>query len=128
MLTAPTMTPPLAPYSWPPIFWQANLRRQPKFVHLSTRVTQRGNAHRPCCGSTLWGRVSDDGHAGLAWDWVEICAGVVAMRDPMAVATNLQLVSESGELLQPTAAVLHFNQFVRRLPWQDEVRRMLQVA
>lgn len=50
------------------------------------------------------------------------------MRDPMAVATNLQLVSESGELLQPTTAVLHFNQFVRRLPWQDEVRRMLQVA
>jgi len=50
------------------------------------------------------------------------------MKDPMALATNLQLVSESGELLQPTAAALHFNQFVRRLPWQDEVRRMLKVA
>ncbi len=128
MLAAPILPSPLAPYSWPPVFWQANLRRTPKFVHLSTHVTRAGGQKQPCCGSTLWGGFSADGDAGLAWDWVEIEQGVVAMRDPMSLMTNLQLVAENGEVLKPIAAALHFNQFVRRLPWQDEVRRLLHAA
>jgi hypothetical protein len=50
------------------------------------------------------------------------------MVDPMALITNLQLVTADGQVLPATAAALHFNQFVRRLPWQEEVRRLLKAA
>jgi hypothetical protein len=79
-----------------------------------------------CRGHTVWGRFSGDGDAGMAWDWVEVGHGVVAMVDPMRVVTNMQLLSREGNLLPATEAALHFNQFVRRLPWQDEVRRLLK--
>jgi hypothetical protein len=62
----------------------------------------------------------------LAWDWIEVAQGVVAMVDPMRLITNMQLVSLDGTVLAAREAALHFNQFVRRLPWQEEVRRLLQ--
>jgi hypothetical protein len=62
----------------------------------------------------------------MAWDWIEIGKGVVAMVDPMRVVTNMQLVSIDGRPLTAADAALHINQFVRRLPWQDEVCRLLQ--
>jgi hypothetical protein len=49
------------------------------------------------------------------------------MVDPMQVVTNLRLVSLDGHILAATEAAPHFNQFVRRLPWQEEVRRLLKV-
>jgi len=48
------------------------------------------------------------------------------MVDPMRVVTNMKLLNVDGQVLTPSDAALHFNQFVRRLPWQDEVRRLLQ--
>ena len=92
-------------------------------MHLATRVT----CHEPATrGHTVWGQLSGEGDAGIAWDWVEICRGVVAMVDPMQVVTNLRLVSLDGHILAATEAAPHFNQFVRRLPWQEEVRRLLK--
>jgi hypothetical protein len=70
--------------------------------------------------------LSGEGDAGLAWDWVELADGIVAMVDPMRVITNMQIVNFDGEVLAATEAALHINQFVRRLPWQEEVRRLLQ--
>jgi hypothetical protein len=61
----------------------------------------------------------------MAWDWVEIGRGIVAMVDPMQVITNVRLVNLEGRVLAATEAALHLNQFVRRLPWQEEVRRLL---
>lgn len=114
--------------SWPPVFWQANVKRRPHFVHLSTWVTSSRRGYEPCSGNTVWGGFSNGGEARLAWDWVEIAEGVVAMADPMSLTTNLQLVTSDGQVLPATAAALHFNQFVRRLPWQDEVSRLLRTA
>ena len=126
--TASIASRPWALYSWPPVFWQANLRRRPRFVHLSTRVTSSRDRFEPCSGSTIWGGFSKGEEAGLAWDWIEVAEGVVAMADPMSLITNLQLVTADGRVLPATTAALHFNQFVRRLPWQDEVRRLLRTA
>ena len=50
------------------------------------------------------------------------------MADPMSLSTNLQLVTDDGRVLTASAAALHFNQFVRRLPWQNEVTRLLRAA
>jgi hypothetical protein len=46
----------------------------------------------------------------------------------MAVLTNMRLLHPDGRVLPRTEAALHINQFVRRLPWQDEVTRLLKSA
>ena len=35
----------------------------------------------PCSGQTVWGSPSSDQAAGVAWDWIEVREGVVAMAD-----------------------------------------------
>lgn len=127
-VTTPTVVPPTFLNSWPPVFWRASSSRKPRFRHLATRVTNSVGSSGQCSGHTVWGRFCGDGDAGLAWDWVEVGKGVIAMVDPMRVVTNLRLVSVDGQLLTASDAALHFNQFVRRLPWQDEVCRLLRTA
>ena len=121
-----SLGPDLALCSWPTVFWRASAHRKPRFRHLATRVTNVAGIPGRCSGHTLWGRFCDDGDAGLAWDWVEVSSGVVAMVDPMQVVTNMRLLSGDGQVLTASDAALHFNQFVRRLPWQEEVRRLLK--
>lgn len=76
-------------------------------------------------GQTLW--LGEDGtsRAGVAWDWVSLPAGVVAMVDPMSLVTNLQFLSPEGEVLAPLESVRQLNHIVHALPWQDEVQRAL---
>ncbi|QPF71566.1 hypothetical protein G8A07_00600 [Roseateles sp. DAIF2] len=96
------------------------------FAHSTTRVLVSGDAEHPCTGQTLWIGESEDGaEAGVAWDWICMPEGVVALADPMALVTNLQFVSTAGEVLAPMESVLQLNEIVRTLPWQDEVQRAL---
>ena len=119
-------TPVVVPFSWPTVFWRTNSSRRPSFKHLATRVTTCRILGEPCSGHTIWRGLSQEGDAGLAWEWIEIASGVVAMVDPMSVSTNMRLVNDHGDVLPATEAALHFNQFVRRLPWQEEIRRLLK--
>jgi len=86
---------------------------------------QKGGANRPSCGQTLW--LGDDGErqAGVAWDWISLPAGVVAMVDPMSLVTNLQFLSAAGDVLAPLESVRQLNEIVHSLPWQYEVQRAL---
>ena len=79
-------------------------------------------------GQTIWGGQSEDGEAGVAWDWVQISADVVAMADPMSVITNLRLVGEEGEVLTALESARFLNEIVHALPWQNEVQRALHVC
>lgn len=97
-------------------------------MHLATDITSTAGSPGPCCGRTVWGEVSGTGETGLAWDWVEIARGVVAMVDPMAVMTNMRLLDGDGDVLPATEAALHINQLVRKIPWQQQVSRMLSMA
>jgi len=123
-----TMPPPWSLYSWPAVFCQANPDSRLRLTHLGTRVTNPGSRHSPLCGQTMWGECTPEHEAGLAWDWVQICDGVVAMADPMCVVTNLRLVGEQGQVLTAREAALHLSRLVRQLPWQDEVLCALHVA
>lgn len=76
-------------------------------------------------GQTLWLGEDDHGRAGVAWDWISMPAGVVAMVDPMALVTNLQFLNPVGEVLAPMESVRQLNEIVHALPWQDEVQRAL---
>jgi hypothetical protein len=119
------MTPAWIVCAWPPVLWQAESAPELNFVHLGTRVLHAGSSDQPCTGQTVWGNPSADPAAGVAWDWVELQQGVVAMADPLALVTNLQLTDEHGDVLPSTRAALHLNEIVHTLPWQNEVQRAL---
>jgi hypothetical protein len=119
------MTPAWIVCAWPPLLWQAECAPELHFVHLGTRVLNAGDAEHPCSGQTVWGSPSTELAAGVAWDWVELQRGVVAMADPMALVTNLQLIDKRGEVLPTVQAALHLNEIVHTLPWQSEVQRAL---
>ena len=93
---------------------------------MSTHVLARGDEKRPAMGQTLWRREDELGRiCGVAWDWISLSAGVVAMMDPMALITNLQFVSQEGEVLAPLESVRQLNEIVHMLPWQQEVQQAL---
>ena len=114
-----------AVFAWPTVLWQAPRAPDWHFRHLGTQVTHRGSGESPCSGQTVWGDPQADQVAGLAWDWIELGRGIVAMADPMAVITNLRLVGPGGSVLTPLEAAPHLNELVHALPWQDEVQRAL---
>ena len=123
--------PPVSPWSlraWPPLLWQAGEPPRRRLQHLGTRVLPLGDAHGPAAGQTLWATHDDDGEAGMAWDWIQIGHGVVAMADPMSLVTNLRLVGQQGEVLTVCESARYLNEFVRRLPWQHEVRSLLRCS
>ncbi len=119
-------TPPWIVRAWPPVVWPIHGDTDLHLVHLGTRVLSVGDSDKPCCGQTLWGGRAPQGSAGVAWDWIELSQGVVAMADPLGLVTNLQLVGSHGEVLYGLAAALRLNQIVNTLPWQHEVERALQ--
>lgn len=92
---------------------------------MSTKVLVAGDHERPASGQTLWCGEFESGAAGVAWDWVSLPYGVVAIADPMAMITNLQLVDTEGGVLAPLELVRRLNEIVHALPWQGEVQRAL---
>ena len=111
--------------AWPPVLWQADRAAGLHFRHLGTRVAFPGGRPWAMTGQTIWGGRSDDGEAGVAWDWVQIAQGIVAMADPLSVVTNLRFVGAEGEVLTAWEAARFLNEIVHALPWQYEVARAL---
>ena len=119
------MTPAWIVYAWPRVLCDALHASSLHFAHLSTQVLVAGDSAHPAMGQTLWLGEDGQGRAGVAWDWVSLPAGVVAMVDPMALVTNLQFLSPEGEVLAPLESVRQLNEIVHALPWQYEVQRAL---
>lgn len=94
-------------------------------MHLGTRVLSAGDGEGPCTGQTLWGETTAQPVAGVAWDWVEVQDGVVAMADPLGLVTNLKLLDARGEAMSAFQVAVHLNGLVHALPWQTEVQRAL---
>jgi len=108
--------------------WQVGRLSPPPLQHLGTQVTQVADQAGGRVGQTLWAWHGADGDVGMAWDWVQLHCGVVAMADPMAVVTNLRLVGDEGELLTPYQSARHFNAIVHALPWQEAVEMAVERA
>lgn len=121
-----TMKPAWSVYAWPPVLWQADRALELHFRHLGTRVLDSGHKMFPSSGQTLWAMPSSEGEAGMAWDWVMLSQGVVAMADPLSVITNLRLLGPEGEVLTAWQAARHLNEIVHSLAWQCEVQRALK--
>jgi hypothetical protein len=129
--TAAHLAPDVTPWSlraWPTLLWQADGGRAVKFQHLGTRVSCPLGGAEPPAGQTVWAAHAADGEAGVAWDWIQIARGVVAMADPMSLVTNLRLVGAEGAVLTAQQSALVLNELVRDLPWQSEVQRALHAG
>jgi hypothetical protein len=111
--------------AWPPLLWQVGNDVPAGFHHLNTHVVSLGGTRARVAGQTIWAGNLAGGEAGMAWDWVEIADGIVAMADPMSVVTNLRIVGDEGEVLTAQQAALFLNGIVHALPWQHEVGRAL---
>ncbi|HEY6512220.1 MAG TPA: DUF4902 domain-containing protein [Burkholderiaceae bacterium] len=94
---------------------------------MGTRVTNPGDQVSRTSGQTIWAAAAADCPAGMAWDWIQLSAGVVAMADPLSVVTNLRLVNTDGDTLTQLESLRCLNEVVHTLPWQDEVERVLMV-
>jgi hypothetical protein len=92
---------------------------------LDTRVTNPGDQVSRTAGQTVWAATASSGQAGMAWDWIQLSRGVVAMADPLSVITNLRLVDSDGAVLSQIESLRHLNEIVHTLAWQDEVERVL---
>ncbi|GAB1388573.1 MAG: hypothetical protein AMXMBFR78_03740 [Rubrivivax sp.] len=122
--------PAIMPWSlraWPPLLWQAAQAPLADFHHLSTHVDADAGGGRACraSGQTIWAGTVAGCEAGMAWDWVELTRGVLAMADPMSVITNLRVLGREGQVLTSAEAALVLNEIVHALPWQHEVGRAL---
>ena len=111
--------------AWPPLLWQATDPAHVRFHHLGTRITLVGDLPGEAAGQTVWAAHADQGEAGMAWDWVLLVRGVVAIADPMSVVTNVRLIGDEGEVLTSLQSARFLNELVRNLPWQQEVQRAL---
>jgi hypothetical protein len=128
-LREPTVPPVVTPWSlraWPPLLWQAGHPARVQFHHLGTRVVFNDDPLLPVSGQTVWAACDDEGEAGMAWDWVQLPRGVLAIADPMSVVTNLRLIGDAGEVLTAQESARFLNEYVRALPWQCEVHRALR--
>lgn len=130
--SAPLTTAPVLPLAtawslraWRPLLWQANEPAHVRFHHLGTRITLGGDMPGNVAGQTVWAAQAAGGEAGMAWDWVQIARGVVAIADPMSVVSNVRLLGDEGEVLTAVQSARYLNELVRGLPWQQEVQRAL---
>jgi hypothetical protein len=117
--------PPWTLHAWPPLLWQVGKHIPLHLQHRGTQIMNPGETDACTVGQTLWAWHGSDGELGMAWDWVQLSHGLVAMADPMAVVSNLLLVDDGGDMLTPYESARHFNAIVHGLPWQDEVERAL---
>jgi hypothetical protein len=73
-------------------------------------------------GQMLWGTECCGQPVGLAWDWAEVRADVPALRDPMSVLSNVQLLDEQGDCMDEGMRIVHLNTAVHGLGWQCHAR------
>jgi hypothetical protein len=125
-LTAiPATTPAWIVCAWEPILWQTSRTAELCLEHRTTRVSGVADGGA-CTGQTLWTVRHDREAAGVAWDWIEIRDGVVAMADPLGLVTNLRLVDDRGETLDEVSAAMRLHAVVHALGWQRTVAEALR--
>jgi hypothetical protein len=96
----------------------------PEFVHTTTVLHPENNG----CGTTLWVAELRGRRVGLAWDWVEVGAGVVALVDPNAIVSNLLFLRDQAHYESELGSVVSRTRLVYGLPWQRAVVLALRRA
>ncbi|MEZ0209603.1 MAG: hypothetical protein ACAH08_01530 [Methylophilus sp.] len=116
-------------FSWPMISWSAQNIHLLHLVHFEScldETTGRSGILNGKAGRTAWAGLTQDGMVGLSWHWVHMQPGVLALRDPLDIHSNLEFTGSDGSTLSPLAAAMILNRLVSSLPWQGQVQRELR--
>lgn len=112
--------------SWPRKLWHST-QIQPAFTHFDTQISPAADGILGgVSGQTSWVAELDGEQVALAWDWVMLRPGVLAIGDPMTIVTNLGFLGDDGVEIPPECAPARLNTIVHHLPWQAQVRRSLR--
>jgi hypothetical protein len=112
--------------AWPRKLWHST-QVEPTFTHLDTQISEAVDTSLGAVsGQTSWVAKLDGGHAALAWDWVLLRPGVLAIGDPMTILTNIVFVDHDGVEVAAETVPARLNTLVHHLPWQAHVRRSLR--
>lgn len=113
--------------AWDGVRWSPSVdsMARTRWRHLSTIVLEGSDEGR-AQGESIWA-TEVDGHAvGAAWEWIEWQPGVVILKDPMSIVSNLSCPVDDEDAPGPaTSRVVALNTIAHALPWQDEVMRRL---
>ena len=112
-------TPAWRVFSWKPVSvtprqWMHSVR---SMRHVSSSLELDDELDGLRHGQVVWATDVGDVPLGIAWEWREVKAGVVALADPMTVISNVELLSNDGERMLPSERILTLNAAVYRLPW-----------
>lgn len=120
-------------YTWPPILWQAahtqHTQMARQFVHLGTQLIGPLDAPGPRRGQSIWGspECAGAGSVGVAWDWFVLTDRVLALCNPVGIASNVRWVDDANQPLPRSLAILRLNEMVNALPWQAQVQTLLDM-
>ena len=114
--------------SWVTLEWYLPLQTEqlPTFKLVGLQIRDDGSTTGSRGGDTVWVAQDENGHAGLAWEWVEVQPGIVMLADPNSIITNLQIVDSNNGLVSGLAKTIAVNRMVHALPWQSSVCAQLQ--
>lgn len=120
---------PWAVASWPEVEYYLPKHRScwPQFRQggVSFECQPEGS---PQTGSSVWVAELAGKHVGLAWDWMEIRPGVVALVDPNGIISNLRFLRDEDHFESPATTCVAVTRMVCALPWQAGVRSELLAA
>ena len=93
--------------------------------HYLTQCEDLGDVHAKRAGTTVWvSRAPSPQRAAIAWEWVELVDGVLALADPNGLVSNLCFTGPIDGLERldtDLRKVVVLNTIVHGLNWQDRV-------
>lgn len=122
MSMMPWMVAALPVLEW---YLPAQRRRWPTLWHATTRVRPEVDAEGRRSGDTVWLGVIQGRTVGVAFEWIELRRGIVALLDPNSITTNLRFLTADDAYEEPLRATITINRLVHGLPWQNAVTEML---
>jgi hypothetical protein len=109
--------------AWPMLEWYLPMRRSkwPEMGHAQTRMRPGRDAFGRRVGDTVWLGTLNGRSAGLAFEWVELREGVVALADPNSITSNIRFLNSNNTYLEPLSTATALNRLAHSLPWQRAV-------
>lgn len=92
--------------------------------HFATSAVPSDQSSGLHVGATVWVSRQPNAAAAIAWEWAELQSGVLALSDPNALISNIQVISAPVGMdgLDPAGRKrLVLNAIVHALPWQSSV-------
>jgi hypothetical protein len=109
--------------AWPRVDHKvsAELLGLPGFKHMETALRQDPDESGRRVGESVWLSVQRGKRVtGVAWEWVEVAPGLVALSDLNSVVSNARWVSELGTEFDELTSVVVLNLVLHALPWQQQ--------